>query len=78
MTRPPLPVDTSTYRGRFGAGLRRRRETAKLRAEDCAVACGVTAATWWDWEHGRRAPAIDRLPDIAAALGCTTKVLIPT
>jgi transcriptional regulator with XRE-family HTH domain len=77
MPRPTKDPDLTTFVGRFGAELRRRRERKKLSVEETAAAAGVPAPTWYAWESGRYAPGLDKLPAIAAALSCSARQLIP-
>lgn len=76
MARPAKPQDESTFQGQIGAEIRRRREKAKLSAADAAAAAEVPLPTWYHWEAGRHLP-LERLPAIAAALGCKVRQLIP-
>lgn len=77
MPRPTKEADLRTFVGRFGAELRRRRERKKHTVEEAAAAAGVPAPTWYAWESGRYAPPLEKLPAIAAALGCSPRALIP-
>lgn len=77
MPRPTKDPDVTTFIGRFGAELRRRRERKKFAVEEAAAAAGVPAPTWYAWEAGRYAPPIEKLPAIAAALGCSVRLLLP-
>lgn len=72
----PKPVDTSTFTGQIAAEIRRRRERKKLSVADAAEAAGVPAQTWYHWEQAHSLP-LDRLPAIAAALGCKVRQIIP-
>ena len=74
--RKPVSPDTSTFRGRIGEIIRRRRMRKKLSVEDAAAATGKPAQTWYNWERGR-VLSIDALPAIAAALECTPRQLLP-
>lgn len=76
MSRPAKPLDPSTYAGQVGAIMRRLRERRKLSVADAAAAAGVAAPTWYHWESGERS-ALDRLPDVARALGCQPRALLP-
>jgi ribosome-binding protein aMBF1 (putative translation factor) len=75
--RPPKEQDLSTYQGRFGAILARRREAAGLSRDDAADAAGVTYNAWSKWENGQFLPTIPSLRPIAKALGCTVDELLP-
>jgi len=76
MSRPANPTNQSTYAGQVGARIRDRRERMRLSVEEAAAAAGVAAPTWYHWESGLRSP-MDRLPAIAAALGCKPRALLP-
>ena len=75
--RPLKPIHQSDYRGRFAAHLRRLRGKKKLSVAEAAALIGVKAYVLYSWEQGRRLPALDDLPAIAAALGCTPRHLLP-
>ena len=72
----PKPVDTSTFIGQIAAEIRRRRERKKRTVAEIATAAGVPVQTWYHWEQASRLP-LDRLPTIAAALGCKPRDLLP-
>lgn len=74
--RPSKAPDTSTFTGKIGAEIRRRRERKGLSVAEVAESVGVPAPTWYHWEAGRQMP-LERLPAIAEALGCKVKALIP-
>lgn len=76
MPRPNEPIDETTFVGRIAGEIRRRRERKKLSVDDAAAAAGASVQTWYHWEKGRHLP-LDRLPAIAAALGCRVRALIP-
>lgn len=76
MPRPAKPQDQSTFHGRVGAVIRRRRLKRQLSAGEAATAAGVPRATWYHWESGRHL-ALERLPAIADALWCEERDLIP-
>lgn len=69
--------DLTTYAGRFAAKLRARRIKLKLSVEDVAAQCGVVVSGWYHWENGKHSPSIAVLPQIAAALQCKIKALLP-
>ena len=71
----PKEIDTSTFTGQVAAEIRRRREKKKLTVAAAAEAAGVPAQTWYHWEQGYALP-LERLPAIAAALGCQVRALI--
>jgi transcriptional regulator with XRE-family HTH domain len=68
--------DTSTFVGQIAAEIRRRREKKKLLVAETAAAAGVPVQTWYHWEQAHSLP-LDRLPAIAAALGCKPRDLVP-
>ena len=76
MARPAKPQDESTYLGRVGATIRRRREQKHLTVAEASKLADVPAPTWYHWESGGNL-SLDRLPAIAAALGCKKRDLIP-
>jgi transcriptional regulator with XRE-family HTH domain len=73
--RPPKPPDTSTFLGCLGAEIHRRRERRGLSVEEAASLADTPPTTWYRWESGWNFP-IDKLPVIAAALGCSPRDLI--
>ena len=75
--RPRKQVDTSTYRGRFALRLKELREEAGLSVEQFAEKSGIPAATIYDWEKARRVPSIDRIPELAKALGIEIQTFLP-
>lgn len=77
MGRPTNQPDAGTFTGQVAAEIRRRRLAMKVSAEKAAAAAGVPVQTWYNWERGRHAPGLDRLPAIAAALGCAPRDLVP-
>lgn len=52
-------------------GIRARRKAAGLTIEALSLRMGVTRQTVFNWESGARLPSADKLPEIAAALGCS-------
>lgn len=74
--RPPKAPDETTFLGRIGAEIRKRREKKRLTVPEAADAAGAPVPTWYQWESGRHLK-LTRLPDIAAALGCKVRMLIP-
>lgn len=56
--------------------LRERRETAGLSQEELARRVGVSVFTVSRWELGKHSPPVDRLYDLADALGCHVHDLI--
>ena len=77
MARPRKPVDTSTYTGRFAVRLKMLREKAGLTVEELAEASGIPTRTLWNWESDTKIAGIDRLPQLAPALGVTVRTLMP-
>lgn len=82
MPRPPDDVDTSTFRGRFGANLRtlrRKKFETREQFREALVAAGMTTtmATISRWESGRNIPELNEWPIIAAVLGCDVRRLLP-
>ena len=77
MARTPKEPDLATFVGRAGAMIRRRRSAARLTVEEAAQRAGVPPTTWYRWEKGENLPRMDRLPEIARALNCTPKQLVP-
>lgn len=52
-------------------GIRARRKAAGMTLEDLAAAVGCTLQAVSCWERGQTLPTADRLPQLAAALGCS-------
>lgn len=52
-------------------GIRARRKAAGMTLEELAAAVGCTLQAVGCWERGQTLPTADRLPAIAAALGCS-------
>ena len=75
--RTSKPIDQSTYAGRFAARLRYLRKEKRLSVEEAAAAIGVEPYTLYRGEEGRREPAVEHFPAIAAALGCKLRNLLP-
>lgn len=48
----------------------------RLKQRDCAERADVAQSTWCDWESGKMAPRVDKLPAIAAVLGCSVPRLL--
>lgn len=51
-----------------------RIDDAKLTQEEAATRAGVTAATWCDWENGKKVPTVDRAEDIEVLTGRKIRV----
>lgn len=69
----PHPASVSEY---VAAEVRRRRLAKGLTGDACAERAGVPIPTWYHFESGKI--TLDRLPAIAAALGCSIRSLLPT
>lgn len=52
-------------------GLSSARKTAGMTQAEFASKIGVDRSTVTKWERGSAYPSADKLPEIAAALGCT-------
>ena len=82
MGRKPIQPDTSTYRGRFAAGLRELRRRRFDTLDDFVIALQdndikVTKATVSGWETGYRVPSIELWPGLAATLRVSVRSLLP-
>ena len=76
--RPRKEIDLTTYEGRFAARLKELREKAKLSPEQAAEEIGVSFVTLYDWEAGRKIPALQKFPKISAVYKLKkTKDLLP-
>ena len=56
-------------------GLRYLRSRSGLTLQDLGDRLGVTRGAVWAWETGQKRPNADRLPALAAALGCSMEEL---
>lgn len=74
--RPAHEPDTSTFLGKIGAEIRRRRERKGLSVAAAADAAGVPVPTWYRWEAGSGL-TLERLPAVAEALDCKVRLLLP-
>ena len=79
---PRKKTNTTTYRGRFSARLRKLREAAGLDVESMVAAVNrhgyeCSTAAYYHWENGTAVPRIDALPSLAKALGLTPADLLP-
>ena len=82
MGRPPKPVDTSTFTGRFAVRLRELRENAGLTVEEFAVKVSengypINTRTAYNWECDTKNPPICALPAIATALSVSVRTVLP-
>lgn len=80
--RPPKEADLSTYRGRFGANLRRLRQKRFATLDEFADALGEhieqpPVATIARWERGERIPDLELWPIIADLLRVKPRNLLP-
>lgn len=80
--RPSIPADVSTYRGQWGANLRKLRckvFDTQQKFADALESNGifVSKQTISQWEHGRRTPPVECFPVIAAVLSCRIGALLP-
>ena len=60
---------------KIGAAIRRRREALGLSVHQAEVAAGIGRNQWYAIEKGK--VTLQRLPRIAAALGCRPAALLP-
>lgn len=75
--KPRKEIDTSTYTGRFAERLRMLREKKKMSVEELSEKSGIPRTTLYDWESDKKIPGIDRLPQLAEALGVALRTLMP-
>lgn len=76
MGRPLADVDQRDLPGQVGAKIRARRLKLKLSVDEAARRAGVSQPGWYHWEKGEALP-LARLRDIARALKCTMRSLLP-
>lgn len=69
--------DLSTYSGKIGARIRKRREQLAITVEDFANTLGVKLPTIYHWEAGRNPVPVNLLPSIASALSTSVHRLLP-
>lgn len=69
--------DLSTYSGRLGKRMRKRREDLAMSVKEFADALDVQIPTVYHWESGRNPVPMDSLPAIAKALKTTIHELLP-
>lgn len=77
MPRNANDPDEQSYSGRVAARLKELRLSKGKDIDDLAATLGVSAKTVYQWESGRSSPQYDKLPAIAAALGCSIRQLFP-
>ena len=75
--RPNKAVNLDAYSGRFAARLRELRLKRKMTVDQLAKISGIPDKTLYKWESGDHAPTIDRLPELAQALGVKPRTLLP-
>ncbi|MCC6224717.1 MAG: helix-turn-helix transcriptional regulator [Thermoleophilia bacterium] len=63
-------------RATVAAGLRRARERTGRTQAQVAAALYCTVSAWRHYERGRHPVLVERLPAIAAAIGCTLEQLL--
>ena len=71
------PPNDATYAGRLGAAVKARRQKIGMSVAEFADAVGVSEATIYDWEKGRRTLDINYMPAIAVVLKTTILKLFP-
>ena len=76
MPRPLKDIDERDLPGQIGANMRARRLKLKLSVDEAANRAGVSKPGWYHWEKGEALP-LSRLRDIARALDCTMRSLLP-
>jgi transcriptional regulator with XRE-family HTH domain len=74
--KPQRPTDASPIRRRIAARLRAAREAGGWTVEECAKDAAVSVQSWYKWEQMHRAPDLDLLDAVAAAVGLTTAELV--
>ena len=52
-------------------GIRARRKARRLTLDELGARLGCSGVAVGMWERGETIPTADKLPEIAAALGCT-------
>jgi len=73
---PREKSDIGPIRKRVAGNIKRFRTEGGWSAEECAEWIGVSAATWYHWENGRRSPDLDKLDDVANTLGISVSDLV--
>lgn len=80
--RRKVQPDLTTYSGRVAAQLRSLREKSGWTVEETIerlerAGLQVARATYFQWEQGRRAIAIENLPALAQVFGKTVRSFLP-
>ena len=70
--------ERAARRARFGARIRELRQEAGLTQEQVALAAGLDRPFLVQIEGGKRSLLVERLPDLAQALGVDVADLFPT
>lgn len=70
--RPDQAAERAQRRESFGASIRRLRLAAGMTQEQLALAAGLDRPFLVQIEGGKRSLLVERLDDLAAALGVTT------
>lgn len=74
---PEQEHERATRRAEFGATIRRLRQEAGLTQEQVALAAGLDRPFLVQIEGGKRSLMVERLPDLAWALGVQVSALFP-
>lgn len=77
-----LPIDESTYSGRFAARLRMLRKDAGLTGAEMASRIAERGfpckqRAYYAWESGESEPPLDAIPAIASILGIKPRSVFP-
>lgn len=68
-------TDVVSVKQRWGSAIKEQRLARGITQRGLADAVGVDQSLVSYWEHGRKAPTIERQLDIARALGVAPRVL---
>jgi transcriptional regulator with XRE-family HTH domain len=60
----------------IGRKIRAARERRGWTQRQCSIRLPVAQSTWCDWERGKMAPRMDKLPGIARLLGVAVARLL--
>ena len=71
----PYHTEGKKARRRFQTKIRELRERIGMTGAELARRAGVSPPAVTQWENGSRTPATDKLPVIAAVLGCEVSEL---